>query len=169
MVCAKCEAADRASKKGTGLAVTDVWKATGSGSEQRNDRKIGGNKLLEAKKRYSSSVPAAGSAAAKRVAAATAAIAADAAAKANAPGARPAAASPDAGDSSTGTEVGSSKRGASSTLALSSRVPGKCLVCKVTVAKDGAIFCQKCAYKQGKCAMCGDPVLDTKQYKMSTA
>lgn len=61
MVCAKCEAAERASKKG-GLAVTDVWKPTGSGSDQRNERKIGTNKLLEARKRYAAPAPKAGAA-----------------------------------------------------------------------------------------------------------
>ena len=56
MVCAKCEAAER-SKKVTGLACTDVWKPDGVGSDQRNERKIGSNKLLEAKRRYAAMAP----------------------------------------------------------------------------------------------------------------
>ena len=62
MVCAKCEAADRSSNKTVGLACTDVWKPNGAGSDQRNERKVGSNKLLEAKRRYSAFTPVAGSA-----------------------------------------------------------------------------------------------------------
>lgn len=57
MVCKKCEA-KQVAKKDTSLAVTDVWKASGSGSDQRNERKVGGNKLLEAKKKYGGALPA---------------------------------------------------------------------------------------------------------------
>ena len=110
MVCAKCEAKERATKT-TSLAVTDVWKASGSGSDQRNERKVGGNKLLEAKKKYGGSVPSSS-------------------------GAR-STVKPGAGGGA-GTGVGSSKRGASQTDQF-----GKCKVCKVTVAKTGAILCQR--------------------------
>ncbi|KAL7009930.1 hypothetical protein EMMF5_000839 [Cystobasidiomycetes sp. EMM_F5] len=145
MVCAKCEASER-SKKTTTLAVTDVWKAAGSGSDQRNERKLGSNKLLEARRRYTSSVPAAGSALRKG--------------KGNL----------------TATDVGSSKRGAGADVADGQKASsegagkstfGKCKVCKVTVAKEGAKYCQRCAYKEGICVMCETKILDTSQYKMS--
>lgn len=103
MVCAKCEAAERASKKSTGLAVTDVWKPAGSGSDQRNERKIGTNKLLEARKRYAAPAPKAGSAL------------------------------------KGGAGVGPMRGGSSSSK---DQPFGKCKVCKVTVAKEGAKMCQ---------------------------
>jgi hypothetical protein len=44
----------------------------------------------------------------------------------------------------------------------------KCTVCKSTLPKD-YLYCQKCAYVKGLCAMCGTQVLDTAGYKQSTA
>ncbi|KAI5479252.1 cysteine-rich PDZ-binding protein [Pseudohyphozyma bogoriensis] len=58
MVCAKCE---KKLAKSSSLACTDVWRPTGS-SGDRNNRKIGENKLLSSKARYSPyAPPAAGS------------------------------------------------------------------------------------------------------------
>ena len=37
---------------------------------------------------------------------------------------------------------------------------GKCRICKLSLHQEG-IFCQKCAYAQGKCSMCGVKVWDT--------
>lgn len=102
MVCAKCEQAAR-SKKQTGLAVTDVWKPTGSGADQRNERKIGTNKLLEARKRYAAPAPKAGT------------------------------------SLKGGAGIGSMRGGSSSR----DQPFGKCKVCKVTVAKEGAKMCQR--------------------------
>lgn len=36
------------------------------------------------------------------------------------------------------------------------------------VAQNNATRCQKCAYKKGLCAICGNIVLDTKGYKQSS-
>jgi len=44
---------------------------------------------------------------------------------------------------------------------------GKCEKCKSTVPKEGARFCQGCAYKSGICSMCGKQVLDTTMYKQT--
>lgn len=129
MVCAKCEEAETKNRKSSTLAVTDVWKPSGTGSDQRNERKIGSNKLLEAKRRYASASPAAGTALRKGQ------------------------------GNLTATDVGSKRRGAGSAGAAmsSSTLPttststssakddqrfGKCKVCKVTVAKEGAKYCQ---------------------------
>ncbi|KAK9893927.1 hypothetical protein P389DRAFT_147384 [Cystobasidium minutum MCA 4210] len=129
MVCAKCDAKEKASKRGTGLAVTDVWKPSGSGTDQRNERKIGTNKLLEAKKRYAPPAPKAGSAL------------------------------------KGGAGIGPMRGGSSSSK---DQPFGKCKVCKVTVAKEGAKMCQRCAYKEGVCSMCEAQIVDTSQYKMSS-
>ncbi|ODO05685.1 hypothetical protein I350_04745 [Cryptococcus amylolentus CBS 6273] len=43
----------------------------------------------------------------------------------------------------------------------------KCLDCKQNVHQNNATRCQKCAYKKGLCAICGNIVLDTKGYKQS--
>lgn len=51
MPCAKCEKKLAAGGKG-GLACTDVWRPTGAGGD-RNERKVGENKLLSAKSRAS--------------------------------------------------------------------------------------------------------------------
>lgn len=51
MPCAKCEKKLAAGGKG-GLACTDVWRPTGAGGD-RNERKVGENKLLSAKSRVS--------------------------------------------------------------------------------------------------------------------
>jgi hypothetical protein len=107
MVCAKCEAAEQASTKSTGLAVTDVWKASGSGSDQRNERQVGGNKLLESRKKYRTALPGSGSGAVK----------------------------PGAGGAGTGPL----RRGATAP----GEQFGKCKVCRVTVAKKGAVLCQR--------------------------
>ena len=37
---------------------------------------------------------------------------------------------------------------------------GKCRICKLSLHQEG-IFCQKCAYAQGQCSMCGVKVWDT--------
>ena len=92
----------------------------GSGSDQRNERKIGSNKLLEARKRYSAPTPIAGSALGT-----TAKMAA-------------------AGG------VGPMRTATASRHGPKEMPFGKCKVCKVTVAKEGAKYCQKCAYKQGE-------------------
>lgn len=123
MVCAKCEALER-SKKTTALAVTDVWKPSGKGSDERNERAMGSNKLLEAKRRYGGATPTAGAALKGK-------------------------------GNLTATDVGSGKRGAGSSSSLAglkasaaSKDPlfGKCKVCKVVVAKEGAKYCQSTSY-----------------------
>ncbi|CAK9786027.1 hypothetical protein CC85DRAFT_285719 [Cutaneotrichosporon oleaginosum] len=43
----------------------------------------------------------------------------------------------------------------------------KCIDCKGSVAQNMATRCQKCAYKKGLCAICGNIVLDTSRYKQS--
>ncbi|WVF73024.1 hypothetical protein IAT40_007842 [Kwoniella sp. CBS 6097] len=45
---------------------------------------------------------------------------------------------------------------------------GKCIDCKQSVQPQYN-RCQKCAYKKGLCAMCGQMVLDVRGYKQSTA
>ncbi|ORY88996.1 hypothetical protein BCR35DRAFT_300756 [Leucosporidium creatinivorum] len=57
MPCAKCEKKLAAGGK-SALACTDVWRPTGPGGD-RNERKVGENKLLSAKSRYSPYAPAA--------------------------------------------------------------------------------------------------------------
>ncbi|WVO12533.1 hypothetical protein L204_100133 [Cryptococcus depauperatus] len=37
----------------------------------------------------------------------------------------------------------------------------KCLDCKQSVQQNNATRCQKCAYKKGLCAICGNLILDT--------
>ncbi|KAM0754286.1 hypothetical protein T439DRAFT_323149 [Meredithblackwellia eburnea MCA 4105] len=55
MVCAKCE--KKLSKSSTStLACTDVWRSAGP-SGDRNERKVGENKLLSAKARFSPYAP----------------------------------------------------------------------------------------------------------------
>ncbi|WWC91623.1 uncharacterized protein L201_006569 [Kwoniella dendrophila CBS 6074] len=44
----------------------------------------------------------------------------------------------------------------------------KCIDCKQSVQQNNATRCQKCAYKKGLCAICGNIVLDVKGYKQST-
>jgi hypothetical protein len=44
----------------------------------------------------------------------------------------------------------------------------KCTTCKASLPVN-YMFCQKCAYGKGLCAMCGKQVLDTSSYKQSTA
>nr|XP_031860479.1 uncharacterized protein CI109_004090 [Kwoniella shandongensis]KAA5527551.1 hypothetical protein CI109_004090 [Kwoniella shandongensis] len=44
----------------------------------------------------------------------------------------------------------------------------KCLDCKQSVQQNNATRCQKCAYKKGLCAICGNIVLDTSRYKQTT-
>lgn len=55
MPCAKCEKKLAAGGKSQ-LAATDVWRSAGPGGD-RNERKIGENKLLSAKARYSPYAP----------------------------------------------------------------------------------------------------------------
>ncbi|KAK4047882.1 hypothetical protein OIO90_006043 [Microbotryomycetes sp. JL221] len=56
MPCAKCEKKLAAQGKSS-LAATDVWRSAGPGGD-RNQRKIGENKLLSSKSRYSPYIPA---------------------------------------------------------------------------------------------------------------
>ncbi|SCZ88989.1 BZ3500_MvSof-1268-A1-R1_Chr1-1g00877 [Microbotryum saponariae] len=58
MPCAKCEKALYAKGKSS-LACTDVWRAAGAAGDRNTDRKIGENKLLSSKARYSPYAPAA--------------------------------------------------------------------------------------------------------------
>ncbi|RSH87705.1 uncharacterized protein EHS24_000221 [Apiotrichum porosum] len=44
----------------------------------------------------------------------------------------------------------------------------KCIDCKQSVQQNNATRCQKCAYKTGLCAICGNMVLNTKRYKQSS-
>ncbi|WWC94782.1 hypothetical protein V866_001631 [Kwoniella sp. B9012] len=44
----------------------------------------------------------------------------------------------------------------------------KCIDCKQSVQQNNASRCQKCAYKKGLCAICGNLVLDTSRYKQTT-
>ncbi|ORX40681.1 hypothetical protein BD324DRAFT_611766 [Kockovaella imperatae] len=44
----------------------------------------------------------------------------------------------------------------------------KCIDCKQSVQQNYATRCQKCAYKKGLCAICGNIVLDTSRYKQTT-
>ncbi|GFZ48622.1 hypothetical protein JCM24511_06370 [Saitozyma sp. JCM 24511] len=43
----------------------------------------------------------------------------------------------------------------------------KCIDCKASVQQNNATRCQKCAYKKGLCAICGNIVLDTSRYKQT--
>lgn len=74
MPCAKCEKKLAANGKSQ-LACTDVWRPAGAGGD-RNERKVGENKLLSAKARYSPYAPvASGSKAAKSASGGKAALA----------------------------------------------------------------------------------------------
>lgn len=42
---------------------------------------------------------------------------------------------------------------------------GKCRICKLSLHQEG-IFCQKCAYAQGQCSMCGVKVWDTSYHNV---
>ncbi|BGP56992.1 hypothetical protein JCM8202_003498 [Rhodotorula sphaerocarpa] len=140
MVCAKCE--KKIAKQGT-LAATDVWKGAGQDKQQR---KIGENKLLSSKARYSPyAPPTAGSskASASEIPYGERKRAAKAAA---------------AGKDPAPVDVAGGKGGA----------VGRCEVCRSVVARPGARYCQGCAYKKGACAMCGKEILDTKMYKQTT-
>ncbi|CAG2061035.1 unnamed protein product [Timema podura] len=44
-----------------------------------------------------------------------------------------------------------------------------CRICRQKVHQVGSHYCQACAYKKGICAMCGKKLLDTKNYKQSSA
>ncbi|KAL1409944.1 hypothetical protein Q8F55_003943 [Vanrija albida] len=44
----------------------------------------------------------------------------------------------------------------------------KCIDCKQQVHQNNATRCQKCAYKKGLCAICGNIVLDTSRYKQTS-
>ncbi|GAA5874405.1 hypothetical protein JCM3774_005028 [Rhodotorula dairenensis] len=136
MVCAKCE--KKLAKQGT-LAATDVWKGAG---QQNQQRKIGENKLLSSKSRYSPYAPPPSQASTSTIPYG----------ELKKKGAKVAAAAADPLDLAGG------KGGA----------VAKCQVCKTVVARPGAKFCQGCAYKKGVCAMCGKEILDTKMYKQTT-
>jgi cysteine-rich PDZ-binding protein len=43
----------------------------------------------------------------------------------------------------------------------------KCKLCFAKIHQSGAYYCQGCAYKNGICAMCGNAILDTKNYRQS--
>ncbi|TIA70295.1 hypothetical protein E3P91_03156 [Wallemia ichthyophaga] len=43
----------------------------------------------------------------------------------------------------------------------------KCKVCKQATARPDARYCQNCAYKRGKCSVCGVKQMDTTYQKMS--
>ncbi|GBN41073.1 Cysteine-rich PDZ-binding protein, partial [Araneus ventricosus] len=45
----------------------------------------------------------------------------------------------------------------------------QCKICRQKVHQPGSHYCQACAYKKGICAMCGKKLLDTKNYKQSSA
>lgn len=42
-------------------------------------------------------------------------------------------------------------------------------ICRSKVHQIGSHYCQACAYKKGICAMCGKKLIDTKNYKQSSA
>ena len=44
-----------------------------------------------------------------------------------------------------------------------------CRICRQKVHQVGSHYCQACAYKKAICAMCGKKLLDTKNYKQSSA
>lgn len=46
---------------------------------------------------------------------------------------------------------------------------GICRICRQVVHQIGSHYCQACAYKKGICAMCGTKLIDTKNYKQSSA
>ena len=48
----------------------------------------------------------------------------------------------------------------------SKTLPTKCTSCKKQLLQKGK-YCSGCAYKKGVCSICGEAVLDTKEYKMS--
>ncbi|MPC34236.1 Cysteine-rich PDZ-binding protein [Portunus trituberculatus] len=45
----------------------------------------------------------------------------------------------------------------------------ECRICRSKVHQAGSHFCQGCAYKKGICAMCGKKILDTTNYRQSSA
>ncbi|XP_076311504.1 cysteine-rich PDZ-binding protein [Tachypleus tridentatus] len=45
----------------------------------------------------------------------------------------------------------------------------QCRICRQKVHQLGSHYCQACAYKKGICAMCGKKLLDTKNYRQSSA
>lgn len=111
-MCAKCE--KKLAKQGT-LAATDVWKGAG---QQNQQRKIGENKLLSSKSRYSPYAPPPSSkASTSQVPYGEMKRAAKAGAKDPAGG---------------GLDLAGGKGGA----------VAKCEVCKTVVARPGAKFCQ---------------------------
>ncbi|ORY33520.1 hypothetical protein BCR39DRAFT_520646 [Naematelia encephala] len=44
----------------------------------------------------------------------------------------------------------------------------KCIDCKQSVQQNNATRCQKCAYKKGLCAICGNIILDVSRYKQTS-
>ncbi|GAA5960338.1 hypothetical protein JCM8115_001147 [Rhodotorula mucilaginosa] len=137
MVCAKCE--KKLAKQGT-LAATDVWKGAG---QQNQQRKIGENKLLSSKSRYSPYAPP--------------------------PSSKASTSQVPYGERKRAAKAGAAAE--AGTLDLAGGKGGavaKCEVCKTVVARPGAKFCQGCAYKKGCCAICGKEILDTKMYKQTT-
>ncbi|XP_063868681.1 LOW QUALITY PROTEIN: cysteine-rich PDZ-binding protein-like [Scylla paramamosain] len=45
----------------------------------------------------------------------------------------------------------------------------ECRICRSKVHQPALNFCQGCAYKKGICAMCGKKILDTTNYRQSSA
>ena len=43
----------------------------------------------------------------------------------------------------------------------------RCRICKHSVHQLGSHYCQTCAYQKGICAMCGQRIIDTRQFKQS--
>ncbi|KAJ3415319.1 hypothetical protein HDV05_005189 [Chytridiales sp. JEL 0842] len=78
-------------------------------------------------------------------------------------------------DGSKNSVVGSAGRKINDNKLLSSKNKNKfapyerkCKSCASRVHQMGATYCQKCAYKEGKCALCGVKILDTSMYKQSS-
>ncbi|KAK6616979.1 hypothetical protein RUM43_014765 [Polyplax serrata] len=46
---------------------------------------------------------------------------------------------------------------------------GTCRICRQNVHQAGHHYCQACAYKKAICSMCGKKLLETKNYKQSSA
>ena len=73
------------------------------------------------------------------------------------------------------TEGGGRKVGENKALTARSRASpyttafNCCRICRQKVHQAGSHYCQACAYKKAICAMCGVKMLNTKNYKQSSA
>lgn len=183
MPCAKCEKKLAASGRNS-LATTDVWRSAGAGGD-RNDRKVGENKLLSGKSRYSPYAPAAsGSKAALKSASGGKAAQALTFGKCETVSIKMKAVS------LTLMTPADLSRHASVSRTMMAMLP-IVLQCKSTVSRAGSKYCQSehtacttahtliaradicfgpsgCAYKIGACSICGKKILDTTAYKMSS-